>query len=85
LVGCTVTAGAPSVKPPTWWHRCLSRAHWALQARLEASGKAWAFFQAQAPSYQRKVVHWVQSAKAEATRLARIEKLIAMFAKGRKA
>jgi uncharacterized protein YdeI (YjbR/CyaY-like superfamily) len=45
---------------------------------------AWAFFSALAPSYQRAAAHWVISAKKEETRLARLEKLIAASAKGKR-
>lgn len=38
--------------------------------------KAWMFFQAQAPSYRRRAIYWVMSAKQEATRLSRLEKLL---------
>ena len=46
--------------------------------------KAWAFFSALAPSYQRAVVHWVVSAKKEETKWARLEKLIAASAQGKR-
>lgn len=55
-----------------------------LQAKLEANRRAWTFFQAQAPSYRRKLVHWIVSAKQEATRLARFERALGAFAAGRK-
>ena len=47
---------------------------------FQASEKAWAFFQAQAPSYQKIAIHWVMSAKQEATRIRRLEKLITVSA-----
>jgi len=46
------------------------------QARFEADGRAWAFFQAQAPSYRRSITHWVSSAKREETRQRRFERLL---------
>jgi len=48
----------------------------ALESRFRASKKAWDFFRAQAPSYQRTVTYWVVSAKREETRLKRLAKLI---------
>jgi uncharacterized protein YdeI (YjbR/CyaY-like superfamily) len=46
------------------------------QARFEADDAAWAFFRAQAPSYQRAITYWVSSAKREETRERRFEKLL---------
>jgi uncharacterized protein YdeI (YjbR/CyaY-like superfamily) len=43
---------------------------------------AWEFYSATPPSYRRTVTHWVLSAKQEATRLNRLEKLIAGSEKG---
>ncbi|MFO7320522.1 MAG: YdeI/OmpD-associated family protein [Chloroflexota bacterium] len=50
--------------------------------QLRSHPEAWAFFQAQAPSYQRSVKHWIMSAKAETTRQRRLEKLIEESARG---
>lgn len=41
---------------------------------------AWTFFQAEAPSYKRIMIHWVTSAKQEKTRLSRLEKTISISA-----
>ncbi len=49
----------------------------ALEERFRANEKAWNFFQAQPPGYRRTSTHWVTSAKQEATRLRRLDKLIA--------
>ena len=46
--------------------------------------KAWDFFTSLAPSYQRAAAHWVVSAKKEETKWARLEKLIAESAKGKR-
>ena len=54
------------------------------QARFEADGPAWAFFQAQAPSYRRSITHWVSSAKREETRQRRFEKLLEDSRAGRR-
>lgn len=37
---------------------------------------AWEFFEKQAPSYKKVMIHWIMSAKQETTRLARLEKTI---------
>ncbi len=50
--------------------------------RMHANRAAAAFFLAQAPSYRKKVIWWVVSAKQEATRLRRLEQLIADSANG---
>jgi uncharacterized protein YdeI (YjbR/CyaY-like superfamily) len=54
------------------------------QAKLEANTKAWTFFQAQAPYYQRIASRWVMSAKKEETRLKRLTTLIDDSARGRR-
>lgn len=48
----------------------------AYEERFRASRAAWAFFQVQAPSYQRAAIWWVMSAKQEATRLKRLATLM---------
>ena len=48
----------------------------AHEATLRANRKAWAFFQAQPPGYQRLASLWVMSAKKEETRLRRLAVLI---------
>tara|TARA_R110002051_G_scaffold168769_5_gene239369 strand:- start:1719 stop:2276 length:558 start_codon:yes stop_codon:yes gene_type:complete len=37
---------------------------------------AWIFFEKQAPSYKKVIIHWIMSAKKEETRLSRLEKAI---------
>lgn len=37
---------------------------------------AWNFFNKQAPSYKKVMIHWIMSAKQEKTRLSRLEKTI---------
>jgi uncharacterized protein YdeI (YjbR/CyaY-like superfamily) len=46
-------------------------------ASFQANKKAWRFFQAQPPRYQRTATWWVTSAKKEETRLKRLAILIA--------
>ena len=47
-----------------------------FEKRFKKDEKAWEFFTSQAPSYQRTAIYWVMSAKQEATKLSRLEKLI---------
>jgi uncharacterized protein YdeI (YjbR/CyaY-like superfamily) len=53
------------------------------EQKFKANKKAWEFFQAQAPWYQRTVSWWVISAKKEETRQKRLEQLITDSAQGR--
>jgi uncharacterized protein YdeI (YjbR/CyaY-like superfamily) len=53
------------------------------ERRFKADAKAWAWFQAQAPSYRRTAIHWVISAKREETRQRRLERLISDSAAAR--
>ncbi len=48
----------------------------AYEKKLRANKKAWAFFQAQPPWYQRTSSFWIMSAKQEETRLRRLAILI---------
>ena len=57
----------------------------ALAARFRAVPTAWAHFSAQPPGYRRRMVHWIASAKREATRLQRLTTLITASAAGRRA
>lgn len=45
--------------------------------QFKANKKAWDYFQSLAPSYKKLSTHWVMSAKQEATRLKRLNELIA--------
>src|SRR5450432_2256462 len=45
---------------------------------------AWTFFRTQPPGYRKKLMWWIVSAKQEVTRLARLDKLIATSAAGRR-
>lgn len=47
-----------------------------LQKKFKANPQAWEFFSAQAPSYQKTMIHWIMAAKQESTQLARLEKTI---------
>jgi uncharacterized protein YdeI (YjbR/CyaY-like superfamily) len=46
------------------------------QKAFQKHEAAWEFFQKQAPSYKKLMIHWVMSAKQEKTRSNRLEKLI---------
>jgi uncharacterized protein YdeI (YjbR/CyaY-like superfamily) len=48
----------------------------ADEKRFKANNRAWDFFQAQAPWYQRTATFWVISAKKEETRQRRLARLI---------
>jgi uncharacterized protein YdeI (YjbR/CyaY-like superfamily) len=51
--------------------------------RLKANRPAWAFFQAQRPSYRRAATWWVVSAKRDETKHRRLDRLIDDSAAGR--
>lgn len=55
-----------------------------LQSHFEKNKTAWAFFREQPPGYQRTITFWVMSAKQEATRLRRLERLMDVSAKGQR-
>lgn len=48
----------------------------AFEKKFKANKKAWKYFTSKAPWYQRTSIHWVMSAKQEATQLKRLETLI---------
>jgi uncharacterized protein YdeI (YjbR/CyaY-like superfamily) len=52
------------------------------ERRLRADERAWAFFDAQPPSYRRAAIHWVTSAKKPETRDRRLAQLIECSAAG---
>jgi uncharacterized protein YdeI (YjbR/CyaY-like superfamily) len=56
----------------------------AYAKQFQANAKAWAFFQSQAPYYQRVATFYVVSAKQEPTRQRRLETLIATSAQSRR-
>lgn len=51
---------------------------------FKANKKAWDFFKAQAPSYQKVMLHYVMTAKQEKTRQSRFEKLLQASAEGKR-
>jgi uncharacterized protein YdeI (YjbR/CyaY-like superfamily) len=52
--------------------------------RMKKHKAAWAFFQAQPPGYRKTIGWWIVSAKQEATRLKRLERLIEESARGKR-
>lgn len=48
----------------------------AYEKKFRSNKKAWNYFTFKAPWYQRTSIHWVMSAKQEATRLKRLDTLI---------
>lgn len=48
----------------------------AYEKQFKAYKQAWDFFEKQAPSYKKTIIHWLMSAKQEKTRLSRLEKVI---------
>ena len=46
------------------------------EKQFKKNKTAWKFFQAQAPSYKKVIIHWISSAKQEKTQIARLEKAI---------
>ena len=48
----------------------------AFLKKFKANKKAWKYFSSKAPWYQRTSIHWVMSAKQEATKVKRLETLI---------
>jgi uncharacterized protein YdeI (YjbR/CyaY-like superfamily) len=56
--------------------RHSARLSGAFERQFRANKKAWKFFRAQAPWYQRVATFWLMSAKREDTKLNRLAKLI---------
>jgi uncharacterized protein YdeI (YjbR/CyaY-like superfamily) len=52
------------------------------QRKFRANDRAWSFFRAQAPWYQRTSIFWVMEAKREETRVRRLDELISSSARG---
>jgi uncharacterized protein YdeI (YjbR/CyaY-like superfamily) len=77
-------ANAPGAKlavPP--------RGPWAtlpkyIERALKANGAAWRNFEQLAPSYRRRYIGWIDSAKREDTKQRRLREAVALLAKGQK-
>lgn len=55
-----------------------------MEANFRNNKLAWEFFEKQPPSYRKPRIYWVLSAKQEATRFSRLEKLIKVSAEGKR-
>ena len=55
----------------------------AYAREIRRNKAAWAFLQAQAPWYRKRMSYWVMSAKQEATRVKRLARLVEVCAAGR--
>lgn len=55
-----------------------------FEKKFKANKAAWKFFNTLPPSYRKTAIHWVMSAKQEATRIRRMETLISDSEKGLK-
>jgi uncharacterized protein YdeI (YjbR/CyaY-like superfamily) len=55
-----------------------------IEKKFRAKKRAWQFFEVQPPGYRKLATFWVMSAKQEATRAKRLEKLIADSAAGKR-
>ena len=47
-----------------------------FEKQFKANKMAWDYFNQQAPSYKKVMIHWIMSAKQEKTRISRLEKTI---------
>lgn len=55
-----------------------------MEIRFKENQLAWEFFNAQAPSYKKTIVYWIMSAKLQATRNSRLDKLIEACSEGKR-
>ena len=56
----------------------------AFEKQFKLNEKAWDFFEKQANWYKKQIINWVMTAKQDATRAKRLEKLVAESENGRK-
>ena len=47
-----------------------------FEEQFKANKAAWDYFNQQAPSYKKVIIHWIMSAKQEKTKISRLEKAI---------
>ena len=66
------------------YERKTSKLDAELEKKFKANKKAWEFFQAQPPGYQRVISWWIISAKQKETRFRRLERLIKDSENGRR-
>jgi uncharacterized protein YdeI (YjbR/CyaY-like superfamily) len=55
-----------------------------LESRFRENSEAWNYFEVQAPSYKKTIIYWIMSAKQEATRITRLNKLIEACSEGKR-
>jgi uncharacterized protein YdeI (YjbR/CyaY-like superfamily) len=55
-----------------------------LESHFMENTVAWNFFSTQPPSYRKTIIYWVMSAKQEATRISRLNKLIEACSEGKR-
>ncbi len=55
-----------------------------FEKKFKSNKKAWDYFQSQAPSYKKVMLHLIMTAKQEKTRLSRLEKLIIQSENGKR-
>lgn len=55
-----------------------------FEKRFKENEKAWNFFETQANWYKKQMINWVMTAKQEATRQSRFEKLLTASADGKR-
>ncbi|MFP5245921.1 MAG: YdeI/OmpD-associated family protein [Thermoanaerobaculia bacterium] len=56
----------------------------ALEKKLRTHRKAWKYWEAQPPGYRKMITWWIVSAKQEATRLSRLQRLIVACEEGKR-
>lgn len=55
-----------------------------FEKQFKKDKRAWTFFNAQAPSYRRVLIHWIMRARQEKTRQSRLDKAIVASREGRR-
>src|SRR5262249_6324063 len=55
-----------------------------FEKKFKKNKKAWKFFEEQPPGYRRLMIFWILSAKQDATRQSRFEKLLAASIEGKR-
>lgn len=55
-----------------------------MEAKFREKSAAWSFFEVQAPSYKKTIIYWIMSAKQEATRISRLNKLVESCSEGKR-
>ncbi|OYU81238.1 MAG: bacteriocin-protection protein [Flavobacterium sp. BFFFF1] len=55
-----------------------------IEKQFKVHKKAWDFFEKQAPSYKKVIIHWLMHAKQEKTQHTRLEKLILACEEGKR-